>query len=450
MSYHFLQILSSGFLVMAFSALTVRAAGLAKYEPPAGCYVGAFVDRDLTVQGDFAKFQQMTQKKHASYFTYVAYGRPFPRAWVEKVKAARAAPHIALEPNDGLEMVRDDAYLRQWAREAAAANCPIFLRFASEMNGSWTAYHRNPSLYAQKFQLVSQVMQQEAPNVAMVWTPFAIPQENIPAYYPGDIYVDWVGVNIYSVYVHDGKADRRADHEDPVEFLRYVYSLYAHRKPIQISEFAATHYCKATKKETVDFAIEKMTRLYQSLKTQFPRVKMINWFCLDTDAAGLADNNYSLTDNERVLQTYQALIADPHFLSDVPYRFAQRPQPPPKLEGAWSRDHAPSEERPLDEALEHRGAVMTALSSVRISHLKNNQVVSSNIEISVLLPLSLRPRYVTFVVDDRLSIVTNNEPFRCLLSKGRLKAGKHTVKAIAYDADGKAHESETVTFTVAE
>jgi hypothetical protein len=444
MSYHFLRILSSGLLVMALGAPAASAAGLAKHEPASGCYIGAFVDRDFTVQGDLAKFQQLTQKKHASYFTYVAYGRPFPRVWVEKVKAARAAPHIAFEPNDGLEMVRDDAYLRQWAREAAAANCPIFLRFASEMNGSWTAYHRSPALYVQKFQLVSQVMQQEAPNVAMVWTPFAIPQENIPAYYPGDIYVDWVGVNIYSVYVHDGKADQRADHEDPVEFLRYVYNLYANRKPIQISEFAATHYCKATKKETVDFAIEKMTRLYQSLKTQFPRVKMINWFCLDTDAAGLADNNYSLTDNEQVLQTYRTLIADPHFLSDVPYRFAQRPQTPlpSKLSG--------EEERPLDEALEHRGAVIAALSSVRISHLKNHQVVSSSVEMGVLLPLSLRPRYVTFVVDDRLSIITNSEPFRCLLSKGRLKAGTHTVKAVAYDADGKAHESETVTFTVVE
>lgn len=441
MSYHFLRVLSSGFHVILLSAFPLRGAGLAKYEPPAGCYIGAFVDRDLTVRGDFAKFQQLTQKKHASYFTYVAYGRPFPHAWVEKVKAVGAAPHIAFEPNDGLERVRDDAYLREWARAAAAANCPIFLRFASEMNGRWTAYHGNPALYIQKFQLVSQVMQQEAPNVAMVWTPFAIPQENIPAYYPGDIYVDWVGVNIYSVYVHDGQAGRRADHEDPVEFLRYVYNLYAHRKPIQISEFAATHYCKATKQETVEFAIAKMTRLYQSLKTQFPRVKMINWFCLDTGAAGLADNNYSLTDNERVLQTYRTLIADPHFLSDVPYRFAQRPQQiPPKPSG--------EEDRPLDEALEHRGAVMTALSSVRISHLKNNQVISSSIEIGVLLPLSLRPRYVTFVVDDRLSIVTNNEPFRCLLSKGRLKAGRHTVKAIVYDADGKAHESETVAFTV--
>ncbi|MCS6860705.1 MAG: glycoside hydrolase family 26 protein [Abditibacteriales bacterium] len=439
--------MSSAFLAMWLGEFSTQAVGLGKYEPPAGCYIGAFVDRDFIVRGDFAKFQELTKKKHASYLTYVAYGRPFPRAWVEKVKAVGAAPHIALEPNEGLERVRDDAYLRRWAREAAAANCPIFLRFASEMNGAWTAYYGNPALYIQKFQLVSQVMQQEAPNVAMVWTPFAVPQENIPAYYPGDVYVDWVGVNIYSVYVHDGDAARRADHKDPVEFLRYVYNLYAHRKPIQISEFAATHYCKATKQATVDFAIEKMTRLYQSLKTQFPRVKMINWFCLDTIAVGLADNNYSLTDNERVLQTYRTLIADPYFLSDVPYHFARRP-PPPKVEGAGTPASVSSEERLLDEALEHRGAVMTALSSVRISHLKNHQVVSGSLEIGVLFPLSLRPRYVMFVIDGRLSIVTNVAPFRCLLSKERLKAGTHTVKAIAYDADGKVHESETVTFTV--
>jgi hypothetical protein len=429
---------------MLWSAPHARAAGLAKYEPAAGCYIGAFVDKDFAVQGDYAKFQSLTKKKHASYITYVSYGRPFPRAWVEKVKAARAAPHVALEPNDGLEAVRDGAYLRQWAREAFAANCPIFLRFASEMNGSWTAYHRNSALYVQKFRLVAEVMQEEAPNVAMVWTPFAEPQFNISRYYPGDVYVDWVGVNIYSVYVHDGNSERPADHKDPVEFLRYVYNLYADRKPIQISEFAATHYCRATKQATVEFAIEKMTRLYRALKQQFARVKMINWFCLDADGAGLADNNYSLTDNERVLQTYQTLIADAYFLSDVPYPFARRTPPPAPLPPLKSDE----EQNALDEALERRGGVITALTSVKIRGLKNNQVVASSVEIGVMLPLHLRVRYVTFSVDDSASIVTNSEPFRFVLNKGRLKAGTHTIQAVAYDVFGRAHESETVTFTV--
>jgi hypothetical protein len=47
------------------------------------------------------------------------------------VKATGAVPHIAMEPNYGLDEVRDDAYLRAWARDAARTRVPIFLRWAA-------------------------------------------------------------------------------------------------------------------------------------------------------------------------------------------------------------------------------------------------------------------------------------------------------------------------------
>ena len=111
---------------------------LAKWEPRSGCYIGAFIEREPTLHGDISLFEALTKKKHASYFTYVGHGSPFPTEWVESVKAQKAAPQIAFEPNGGLDKVQDDEYLRKWARDAAKAQCPIFLRWASEMNGPWT------------------------------------------------------------------------------------------------------------------------------------------------------------------------------------------------------------------------------------------------------------------------------------------------------------------------
>ena len=192
---------------------TVALGGLptlAKFEPARGCYVGAFIELDHIVKGNISNFEEMTHKKHASYFTYCGYGMPFPKAWVDKVKAAGGAPQIAFEPNNGLDEVADDAYLRAWARDAARSRVPIFLRWASEMNGPWIAWHKDPRLYIEKFRLVSEVMRQEAPNVAMVWTPFAEPQRLIAQFYPGDDVVDWVGMNIYSVYVNNGDVNRPA------------------------------------------------------------------------------------------------------------------------------------------------------------------------------------------------------------------------------------------------
>lgn len=285
---------------------------LSKFEPPRGCYIGAFIEKDYAFQyktsgTKIEEFEKLTAKKHASYFTYCGYGTPFPSDWVAAVKREGAAPHIAFEPNHGLEEVKDSAYLRSWARDAARAKVPIFLRWASEMNGPWMKYNGAPDLYKQKFRLVAKIMREEAPNVAMVWTPFTEPQSVIASYYPGDEAVDWVGINIYSVYVNDGDPNRPAWKKDPIDQLRFIYNTYASRKPVHISEFAATVACKGTGLDTANFAIEKMTRFYNGLRQEFPRVKSVNYFLLDTIRAGLANNDYSFLQNGRVLNTYSTL-----------------------------------------------------------------------------------------------------------------------------------------------
>jgi hypothetical protein len=203
------------------------------------------------------------------------------------------------------------------------------------MNGPWTAYHGDPALYIDRFRTVAKVMREEASNVAMVWTPYCTPVKSIPDYYPGDDAVDWVGVNIYSVHHHDGKLHRPAHREDPTELLRPVYELYADRKPIQISEYASTHTCKACGQYTADFAMNKMIRMYRTLPTRFPRVKSIYWFSYDTISGKAAENNYSVIDDPVIRDTYKRIIAPDYFLSSIPeglYWVKQKAPPrPPSL-----------------------------------------------------------------------------------------------------------------------
>ncbi len=135
-----------------------------KMEPKKGTLLGAYVLQDDYINQSMVTFNDITEKKHASYFMYVGYGRPFPKAWVEEVKAAGAIPHIAFEPNGGLDKVVDDAYLRQWAVDAKAADVPIFIRWASEMNGTWTQYSGKSDLYKEKWKLIYNVFKEEAPN----------------------------------------------------------------------------------------------------------------------------------------------------------------------------------------------------------------------------------------------------------------------------------------------
>lgn len=313
------------------TATRAQSRSLAKYEPARGCYLGAYIDFDSglgkpayldqnrTEHHLPETFERIVGKRHAMYFFYMGYGRPLPMDWVRALARRNKLVHIALEPNAGLQRVVDDAYLRRLADDMRASGARIFLRFASEMNGKWTNYSRNPTLYRRKFRLLARVMRQRAPNVAMVWCPFVWPSETIPAYYPGDDAVDWVGINFYSVTYHDNDPERRADDERPVDLLSPIYRRYASRKPIMICEFAATHRSVVDNADRWDFAVSKIRELYRALPRRFPRVKCINYFD-GNNLAFVPDrtlNDYSVTNHPLVLAAYREAVAQPHYLSQV-------------------------------------------------------------------------------------------------------------------------------------
>ena len=437
---------------------------LAKFEPPSGCYIGAFIENDYTVKGDIDAWEQMTRKKHASYFTYVGYGRPFPEEFVEKNKAAGAAPHIAFEPNNGLAEVVDGPYLRAWARDAARARCPIFLRWASEMNGkTWTAYGNDAALYIEKFRMVAQVMREEAPNVAMVWTPFVEPQNysaqsKIDSYYPGDEWVDWVGINTYAVYVNDGDPLRPASQKDILQGLSFIVEKYGARKPIHVSEFAATIYCKGSAADTVDFAIARMNQFYGAIRTQFPGVKAVNWFCWDTIRANHRNNNYSIIDDGRALANYRKVVADAHFLAKVAYDPNQWPiniKPGTTL-GANGITLRSGTGMNAEEILHDAGANGENVNQVNsanagalvVSGVRSGEQVHGALELRAQLPPETRPRSVSWQIDGRTISMTNVWPYALSLPARRLMPGFHSVRIVARFDNGPELSSADVEFEV--
>lgn len=304
---------------------------LGKFEPPYGCALGAFLDRDERLGRSFMdensqshydpeEFARLTGKKLASVFCYLSYGRPFPSRWVARLKQQGVVPHIAWEPNRGLDVVNDDEYLRSFAEDCERADWPIFIRFASEMNGDWTRYGGDPLRYKVKWAIVQTVFARIAPNVAMVWCVNATPEQPIATFYPGDGYVDWVGINFYSVPFFDNNPKRDGTWANPADQLKYVYDLYAARKPIMICEYGASHRAKLDNVDRSAWAAKKIHELYASLPRLYPRVKLIDIF--DNDNLTYAEvgrqlNDYSVTNSEVVRSAYSAAVAPDYFLSNV-------------------------------------------------------------------------------------------------------------------------------------
>ncbi|RBP94379.1 glycosyl hydrolase family 26 [Cytobacillus firmus] len=297
-----------------------------KYEPRSGIYPGGYVLQDEFIDASMNTFNKLTGKTHASYFKYVGYGKPFPKDWAEEVIAAGGFPQVAWEPNNGLDEVKDDEYLRQFAKDAGELNVPILLRYASEMNGTWTFYSGHSEQYIEKWKLVHDVMEKEAPNVMMLWNVFTMPEAAIDDFYPGDEYVDYVGVNIYNVFYHNDKIEEKSDFEDPLRLLDYVYNTYSHKKPIVIGEYGATNYTVTDGKHHDNFAVEKITRMYKYLPELYPRVKFVYYFDVNNlvnAPEGRKINNYAITEKKSILNAYAANVKADQYLSKIEVKPAE-------------------------------------------------------------------------------------------------------------------------------
>jgi hypothetical protein len=102
-----------------------------------------------------------------------------------------------------------DAYINKFAAGVAADKFPIALRFAHEMNGHWYPWSEScPGNhlgdYVKAWQHVHDLFTAAgATNVIWVWSPNIlrpVPNTSIKALYPGDKYVDWIGMVGYAVY----------------------------------------------------------------------------------------------------------------------------------------------------------------------------------------------------------------------------------------------------------
>jgi hypothetical protein len=98
---------------------------------------------------------------------------------------------------------RYDGYVRSAALAAAAWGHPFFVRFAHEMNGAWYPWGRerhgdSPRLYVAAWRHIVRIFRAYgATNVLWDWVPNQNRSGRFPfqQYYPGDRWVDWVGLD---------------------------------------------------------------------------------------------------------------------------------------------------------------------------------------------------------------------------------------------------------------
>jgi hypothetical protein len=318
---------------------------LVKFEPENGFYAGIYCENDPKVGQNLAAANDL-YGEHKIFLFYQFFGEGFDGWWegtnyfertnfpVEmgrKIKSLSSAIQVSMSAGSGgLEGITQNSWILQWAEEARDLGIPIFLRFLPEMNGDWAAGLQNgngrPELFKEKFRSIHDLMAEIAPNVVMVWCPNDVPVElngiRLEDYYPGDDYVDWVGVNFYIDYYEVGNVnlpDNRL--QNPLDHLKYIYELYATRKPIMVCETGVSHYSLTAQADLSEWASILLQKLYTYLPIKYPRVKAITYFSLNQANPNYpldnVWNNYCISENELIETTYQDLLKNQNIVKQI-------------------------------------------------------------------------------------------------------------------------------------
>ena len=218
---------------------------------------------------------------------FINWKTSFPKTEVMKIRSSGAVPMITWEPY--LEDIRHDdimpaiaggkydAYIMRFA--AQAGDAPLLIRFGHEPNGDWYGWSgskSSPPIYAEAFRHVRKIFLSQNNNAAKFI--FSVNGEDVPNapwnrfenYYPGDDFVDIIGIDAYNW--GDGK-NARQKRLSPGRMLSRAYERIVTTfpyKPVFITETAS---CEQGSNKQL-----WIKQLLASIDKRFPAVKAVIWF----------------------------------------------------------------------------------------------------------------------------------------------------------------------------
>jgi hypothetical protein len=291
--------------------------------PRTGAYLGAFPDfnRPPTVTEDEVRAAKIDDFERRAghrlawvYFTQSWYrGLTFPRDRALTIWRTGAVPYIAFLPHSGvfygtgrpqeypetrftMQRIIDgdfDLVLRAWAQAARESSIPLLLSFGAEVNDDWgpwsakwngageTAGYGDPTYPdgAERFRdayrhVVSLFRAQGATNVTWFFHADTYPPHDwwnrLEWYYPGDAYVDWLGISDYGSLTPAGPVVNFAAKLDASGVYPVLTRLSA--RPMAVVEMGVVDGPARVKPEWI-------RRAFAALRSgRYPRIQAAVWW----------------------------------------------------------------------------------------------------------------------------------------------------------------------------
>jgi hypothetical protein len=305
--------------VAVSAALSLTPQALARPSGPlvprTGALLGAYIDPDARWLGDTAakaeinNFERMLGRQVAIDHHFYSWWDSFPGE-LERFDAANGrVPLVTWEPwGASLRAIAGrshDTLIRKRARALAQYRKPVFLRWGHEMNGNWYPWggsHNNGAKrYVAAWRHLHDVFEEEgARNVIWVWCPNAddVPSQNwnnFTNYYPGDSYVDWVGIDGYNW----GTTRSWSSWRSFASLFSRVYGVYDNRKPIMIAETGSA--------ERGGGKAGWITYAGWTMRNTFPSVAAFVWFDVRKE------NDWRVNSSQSALRSFSDVADGAYF-----------------------------------------------------------------------------------------------------------------------------------------
>lgn len=231
--------------------------------------------------GDFRDYWKTVENcKPLLYMTYMGMNLSIDD-WFSKVKnEIKEFPNVLLQiglsmtieiqspqthyEHDVAEGKYDEA-IDNFCKGIQELEIPVFVRLGFEFNGlSWNGYL--PKTYVKAWRhVVDRIRKDNVNNIAMVWCYSPDGEKNYMDYYPGDDYVDWWAIDIFS-----------PEHLRDEFTEKFMQDALKHKKPVMIGESTARRIGTLKGQESWDKWFKPLFRWIE----QHPIVKAfcyINW-----------------------------------------------------------------------------------------------------------------------------------------------------------------------------
>ncbi|HET7506917.1 MAG TPA: choice-of-anchor D domain-containing protein [Solirubrobacterales bacterium] len=240
----------------------------------------------------------------------------FDTSTMQKVIDGGAIPLVTMGITSGVTMQevaegKQDTQIRAWANAAKAFGYPFMFRPWREMNGAWYSWGRDPHFVEAWRHFHDVVVEEGATNVTWAWivnTIWSDPGSDPKPYYPGDAYVDWVGMDAYNWGKNLIQPDIWLSPEQAIGPTLTVLEEITD-KPVALTEVASSEYGGNKASWARDFL--------DSYLPSHPNIKAMIWFNWNILQGGLR-YDWPIESSVTAEQAFRDSIQSSEYLSQRP------------------------------------------------------------------------------------------------------------------------------------